>query len=484
MRRLAEKRLGFIPRQRRDPAPLGRGKGVYAVLTLLVAFLIAPGAGFAAPSGVYFPETANLSNGMQVVVATNRRIPAVTHMVWYKVGAADEVSGQYGVAHFLEHLMFKGTDKVAPGEFSRRVAEHGGEDNAFTSYDFTAYFQTVARDRLEMVMAMEADRMTGLKLTDELVKPEAAVVWEERRQRSENTPEARYSEQLRASAYVHHPYGRPVIGWPADIKAFTREAAEAFYKTWYAPNNAILVVSGDVSLAEVLPLAEKYYGVIPAKPLPPRVRPAEPPTAVERRVILRDAEARDPSLDKAWHAPSYGADPDRRVYALLVLAEIMGGGDTARLHRALVADQKLATETYFAYSPGALDSAMLYAGASPLPGVDMTTLEQALDGQIAKVLAEGVTAEELATAKRRMLARAAYALDGLAGPARALGMALTTGRSADEVEAWPARIDAVTAEEVRAAAGAVFKGGGHVVGQLTPAVAEPAAESAASGKEN
>lgn len=483
MRRLAEKRLGFIPRQRRDPAPLGRGRGVYAVLTLLVGFFM-PAVGFAAPSGVYFPETATLSNGMQVVVATNRRIPAVTHMVWYKVGAADEVSGQYGVAHFLEHLMFKGTDKVAPGEFSRRVAEHGGEDNAFTSYDFTAYFQTVARDRLEMVMAMEADRMTGLKLTDEQVKPEAAVVWEERRQRSENTPEARYSEQLRASAYVHHPYGRPVIGWPADIKAFNRAAAEAFYKTWYAPNNAILVVSGDVSLAEVLPLAEKYYGVIPAKPLPPRIRPAEPPTAVERRVILRDAEARDPSLDKAWHAPSYGADPDRRVYALQVLAEIMGGGDTARLHRVLVADQKLATETYFAYSPGALDGAMLYAGASPLPGVDMATLEQALDAQINKVLADGVTADELATAKRRMLARAAYALDGLAGPARALGMALTTGRTADEVEAWPARIDAVTAEEVRAAAGAVFKSGGHVVGLLTPATAEPAAESAASGKEN
>lgn len=445
-------------------------------VALVIALLVAPFAAVAAPAGVYFPETATLSNGMQVVVATNRRIPAVTHMVWYKVGSADEVSGEYGVAHFLEHLMFKGTDKVGPGEFSRRVAEHGGEDNAFTSYDFTAYFQTVARDRLEMVMAMEADRMTGLKLTDELVKPEAAVVWEERRQRSENTPEARYSEQLRASAYVHHPYGRPVIGWPADIKAFNRAAAEAFYKKWYAPNNAILVVSGDVSLAEVLPLAEKYYGVIPAKPVPPRLRPAEPPTAVERRVILRDAEARDPSLDKAWHAPSYGADRDGQVYALQVLGEIMGGGDTARLHRALVVDQKLATETYFSYSAGALDGGMLYAGASPLPGVDMTALERALDGQIAKVLADGVTQDELATAKRRMLARAAYALDGLAGPARALGMALTTGRTVADVEAWPARIDAVTAEQVQAAARAVFTGGGHVVGLLTP----PAADSASA----
>jgi zinc protease len=440
-----------------------------ALFFALLLPLAAPHAAGAAPAGVYFPETATLSNGMQVVVSTNRRVPAVTHMVWYKVGAADEATGQYGVAHFLEHLMFKGTDKVGPGEFSRRVAQHGGNDNAFTSYDFTAYFQTVARDRLEMVMAMEADRMTGLKLTDELVKPEAQVVWEERRQRSENTPDARFSEQMRAAAYVHHPYGRPVIGWPGDIKAFNREAAEAFYKTWYAPNNAVLVVSGDAALADVLPLAEKYYGVIPAKPLPPRVRPAEPPTAVARRISMQDAEVREPELEKTWHAPSYGFDPDGHVYALQVLAEIMGGGDTARLHQALVVEQKLATETAFGYSPGALDGTMLYAAASPLPGVALADLEKALDQQIAKLTADGVTAEQLATAKRRMSARAAYALDGLAGPARALGMALTTGRTVEEVEAWPARIDAVTAEQVLAAAKAVFSGGGHVTGLLTPA---------------
>lgn len=435
---------------------------------------LAPLAVQAASPGVYFPETATLSNGMQVVVATNRRVPAVTHMVWYKVGAADENNGQIGVAHFLEHLMFKGTDKVGPGEFSRKVALNGGNDNAFTSYDFTAYYQTVARDRLEMAMEMEADRMTGLKLTDDRVTPEQQVVWEERRQRTENTPDALFGEQARAAAYVHHPYGRPVIGWPGDIKAFTREAAEGFYKTWYAPNNAVLVVSGDVTMADVLPLAEKYYGVLPAKPLPPRARPAEPATAVERRVILRDPQVREPELQRLWHAPSYGADPKGQAYALQVMAEIMSGGDTARLNRALVVDQKLATEAYLAYSPAALDDALLYAGASPTPGVDMAALEKALIEQIDKLLTGGVTEAELATAKRRMLARAAYALDGLAAPARALGMALTTGRTVEDVEAWPARIDAVTADQVLTAARDVFSGGGQVTGLLLPADASPA----------
>lgn len=442
---------------------------------------LAPLAAQAAPAGVYFPETAVLSNGMQVVVSTNRRVPAVTHMVWYKVGAADETSGQIGVAHFLEHLMFKGTDKVGAGEFSRRVALNGGSDNAFTSYDFTAYYQTVARDRLEMVMEMEADRMTGLKLTDEQVKPEQQVVWEERRQRTENTPDALFGEQSRAAAYVHHPYGRPVIGWPGDIRAFTREAALDFYKTWYAPNNAVLVVSGDVVMADVLPSAEKYYGAVPAKTLPPRVRPAEPPTAAERRVTLRDPQVREAELQRTWHAPSYGADPAGRVYALQVLAEIMGGGDTARMHRALVVERKLATEAYFAYSPSSLDSTLAYAGGSPRPGVAMEALEKGLAEEIDRLLADGVTAEELATAKRRMQARAAYALDGLAGPARALGMALTTGRTAADVEAWPARIDAVTVEQVAAAAREVFAGGGQVTGLLLPA-APVSADAAKEGK--
>lgn len=463
---------------------------VNAAFALFLAFFsglsIAPPAVAAPPAGVYFPETATLANGMQVVVTTNRRVPAVTHMVWYKMGAADEATGQIGVAHFLEHLMFKGTDRVAAGEFSRRVALNGGNDNAFTSYDFTAYFQTVARDRLDMVMEMEADRMTGLKLTDGVVNTEQQVVWEERRQRYENTPDGRFGEQIRAAAYVHHPYGTPVIGWPSDIKSFTREAAESFYRTWYAPNNAILVVSGDVTLADVLPLAEKYYGAIPARPLPPRRRAAEPAIDAERRVTLRDAAVREPEWQKLWPAPSYGADPDGHAYALQVLAEIMGGGATARLHRALVVEQKIASEAYFAYAPASLDPTLLYVGASPLPGVEMTALENAVSGEIAKLLADGVTDAELATAKKRMLARAAYALDGLTGPARALGMALTTGRTVADVEAWPARIDGVTAEQVLAAARAVLNRRGAVTGLLlTEETAAPAVSPAVSPvKEN
>ncbi|HYG87739.1 MAG TPA: pitrilysin family protein [Azospirillum sp.] len=438
-----------------------------ALMAALALMAAAPSA-WAVEKGVFFPETFTLANGMQVVVVTNRRVPVVTHMVWYKVGGADEERGHSGLAHFLEHLMFKGTDELPPGDFSRIVAKNGGRDNAFTSWDYTAYYQNVARDRLELVMRMEADRMANLKLTDEVVYPERSVIIEERRQRVENEPADRIGEQINATLYVHHPYGTPIIGWPQEIAQMTREEAVAFYKRWYAPNNAILIVSGDVSAEELKPLAEKYYGPVPSKPVPERKRVTEPPISAERRVILRDAEVRQPMIRRLWHAPSYRTDEDGQAYALQVLAEIMSGGATGRLYRSLVVDQKIATSAWLSYGPSSWDETMLGMGGTPAPGVEVERLETALEAEVSKLLKAGVTAEEVATAKKRMLTEAAYARDSLTGPANALGSALATGQSIDDVESWPVRIDAVTPEQVNAAARAVLGKTNHVTGLLLP----------------
>lgn len=440
------------------------GAAVGAFTLLLVGMVPAS----AVEKGVFYPESFTLSNGMQVVVIPNHRVPVVTHMVWYKVGAADEPRGQSGIAHFLEHLMFKGTDAVPAGAFSRTVAKNGGRDNAFTSWDYTAYYQNVARDRLELVMRMEADRMANLKLTDAVVYPERDVIIEERRQRIENEPADRIGEQIQATVFVHHPYGTPVIGWPQEMSHLTREQAEAFYKTWYAPNNAVLVVSGDVSAEELKPLAERYYGAVPARAVPERTRVSEPPIAAARRVELRDAEVRQPSIRRIWTAPSYRVDPEHQAYALQVLSEVMSGGPTSRLYRSLVVEQKVATSAWLGYSPSAWDLATLGAGATPAAGVPMDKLEAALAEELRKVVQSGVTEEEVATAKKRMLAEAAYARDSLTGPAQALGAAVATGQSIDEVEEWPVRIDAVTAEQVNAAARAVLGRENHVIGLLLP----------------
>jgi zinc protease len=401
---------------------------------------------------VYDPETFTLKNGMQVVVVSNPRAPVVAHMVWYKVGAADEPPGTSGIAHYFEHLMFKGTKKVPPGELSKIVARNGGRDNAFTSWDYTAYFQQVAKDRLEMVMELEADRMKNLQLSEAVVAPELLVVLEERSQRTDNDPAARWAEEVRAALYHNHPYGRPIIGWRHEIERLTLADAKAWHQRWYAPNNAILVVSGDVRADDVRRLAEKTYGRIAARPVPERVRVEEPPANAERRVILRDETVQQPQWQRSWLAPGYRTAAEGEAYALEVLAEIVGGGATGRLYRSLVVERKLAAAAGAGYGGDALDQASFAIYASPVPGVAPEALEAALEAEIAALLQEGVSAEEVAAAKSRMVAAAIYARDSLMGPAYAFGMALTTGQSVADVEAWPARIEAVTPEAVNAAA--------------------------------
>lgn len=417
---------------------------------------------------VFDPETFTLDNGLQVVVITNRRAPIVTHMLWYKVGAADESVGESGNAHFLEHLMFKGTDALGPGEFSEIIAKNGGQENAFTSHDYTGYYQTVASDRLEIVMKYEADRMTNLKLTDEIVLPERDVILEERRSRIDNNPGSQLHEILQATLYLNHPYRIPVIGWEHEINELNTQTALAFYKRWYAPNNAVLIIAGDVTAAEVRPLAEAYYGKIPAQALPARQRVKEPPQFADRRVTLKSAQVRQPAVSITYLAPSHNSEGSEHAYALQVLDQILSGGTTSRLYTSLVIDQALAASAGSGYSPTAYDWTSFSFHGSPRPGVGIEKIEAALRAEIARLLDSGVTEAEVAMAKRRLRASAIFARDSLNTAPNIFGRALTAGRSVEEVESWPDHIEAVTAEQINAAARAVLLDKRSVTGLLLP----------------
>ena len=364
--------------------------------------------------------------------------------------------------------MSKATETLGPGEFSQIIARNGGQENAFTSHDFTAYYQTVARDRLEIVMRHEADRMHNLVLNDELVLPERDVVLEERRSRVDNNPGSRLGEMVNAALYLNHPYRLPVIGWEHEIEALNTQTALAFYRRWYAPNNAVLVVAGDVTGQEVRALAEKYYGPIPARTVPERRRTTEPPQHAARRVTMESAQVRQPSLSITYLAPSYGSATDGEPYALQVLEEILGGGATSRLYRALVVESGLAISAGAGYSPTGLDSGRFTFYVSPRDGVEVESAEAALRAQISTLLAEGVSDREIATAKRRLKSASVFARDSLSTGANIFGRALTTGQSVEDVEAWPERIEAVTKARIEAAARAVFRDEQSVTGVLLP----------------
>ena len=445
-----------MPRLYRFAPAAGRGLAACLLAALSLAVLASVGRG-QAEARVFDPETFTLDNGLQVVVVTNRRAPIVTHMVWYKVGAADEAAGESGNAHFLEHLMFKGTDKLGPGEFSHIIALNGGRENAFTSYDFTGYYQTVARDRLEIVMQHEADRMANLRLTDEVVLPEREVVLEERRSRVDNNPGGKLREMMQASLFLNHPYRIPVIGWEHEIHELSTETALAFYRRWYAPNNAVLIVGGDITAAELRPLAEKHYGVVPARAVPERKRVAEPPQHAPRRLTLKSS-AGEPTraLGSPISRPAMAAPAANTPTRSRSLDEILSGGATSRLYRGLVVEQAVAASAGSGYRATAYDLGTFDFHASPRPGGDINELEAALRAEIARLLEGGVTEAEVAAAKRRLRAAAIFARDSLGTGPNIFGRALTTGRSVADVESWPEHIEAVTVEQVDAAARAVF----------------------------
>ncbi|HEC14284.1 MAG TPA: insulinase family protein, partial [Rhodospirillales bacterium] len=392
---------------------------------------------------------------------------------WYRVGSADEEPGKTGAAHLLEHLMFKGTPAYPSGAFSKIVARNGGQENAFTSQDYTGYYQTIAVDRLEKVMAMEADRMTNLILSENDVKTERLVVLEERRQRIDNNPSAILREYVNAAMFLNYPYRNPVIGWADEIRSLTRKDILAFYRRWYGPDNAIVVIAGDVTVEQVRPMAERTYGKIPAvskppRPRPGRVRPQEPPQKASRRVVLKDERVRQPFWSRQFMAPSYRNGATGQAYALEVLSEIFGDGSTSRLYRSLVVERKLAVSAGVRYDPSALGPARFVVYASPRLGVSIEQLKNAVADEIKILLKSGVTSDELERTVRRMQADAVYARDSLSTGAQVLGESLVIGMSIDDVESWPERIGAVTVEQINAAARAVLIRGHSVTSTLLP----------------
>jgi zinc protease len=424
---------------------------VIAALALLLVAAFVPGQTCAQTVTSARPTTFMLRNGMEVVVIPDHRTPVVTQMIWYKVGSADETPGKSGLAHFLEHLMFKGTARHPADEFSQTVLRIGGNENAFTSTDYTGYFQRVPREELGKMMEFEADRMTGLVLKDENVLPERDVVLEEYNMRVANNPDARLSEQIMAALYLNHPYGRPVIGWHHEIEQLNREDALAFYKRFYAPNNATLVIAGDVEAGDVRAMADRTFGAVAPQPAiaAKRLRPQEPAPVAPRTVTLADPRVEQPGVRRYYLVPSATTAAAGESQALDVLAQLMGGSSNSYLYRALVVDKPLAVSAGASYQGTSLDDTQFVISASPQPGVEFPEIEKTIDGVIAEVAQNPVPAADLERVKTQLIAEAIYAQDNQATLARWYGGAITVGLSVDDITGWPDRIRAVTADEVR-----------------------------------
>jgi len=430
--------------------------GAAAIALALAASSWAPQSQAAENSGA---QVANytLANGLQLVVIPDHRAPVVTHMIWYKVGAADETPGKSGLAHFLEHLMFKGTAKHPAGEFSTVVARIGGQENAFTSNDYTGYYQRVPTEQLKTVMEFESDRMTGLVLTDAVVLPERDVILEERNQRMENNPRARLGEQIDAALFLNSPYGRPIIGWRHEMEGLTRDDAIGFYRRFYGPNDAVVVIAGDIEPEAARKLAEETYGKVKRRAtISPRMRPQEPPPAAARSLTLADPRVEQPIVQRSYLVPSFATAKAKKLSgqseALEVLGHILGSGNNSRLYTALVVDKRVAVSAGAYYDSSALDMGKFTVYGAPAQGVTLPQLDSAIDGVLAELVDKGVTDKEMDRAKSRLIADAIYAQDNQASMARWYGTALMTGATVEDVKKWPSQIRAVTAAQVQAAA--------------------------------
>lgn len=414
--------------------------------------------------------TFQLENGMDVVVIEDHRAPAVVHMVWYRAGSADEQPGVSGVAHFLEHLLFKGTEKLAPGEFSEIVKANGGTDNAFTSFDYTAYFQRVAADRLGLMMEMEADRMKNIQLDREDILTERDVIIEERNQRVENDPGSLFREQRMAAQYLNHPYGTPIIGWRHEMVNLDLDDALAYYRQFYSPNNAVLVVAGDVLPDDVLALAQEHYGPIPRnEALPERVRPSEPPQMAERRISFEDPRVAQPYVMRTYLAPERDSGDQRKAAALTLLAEVLGGSQTAVLPQKLQFEEKRAVYAGAFYSGLSLDDTTFGVVNVPAQGVTLEEAEADMDRVIAEFMETGVDPVQLDRIKFQLRAQQVYELDSSNSLANRYGAALTSGLTIEDVHEWPRILQSITPEEISAAAQEVFDRDNAVTGFLRTA---------------
>lgn len=418
--------------------------------------------------------TFGLDNGMQVVVVEDHRAPVVVHMVWYRAGSADEQPGTSGVAHFLEHLLFKATDKMVSGELSATVAANGGRDNAFTSYDYTAYYQRVAADRLELMMRMESDRMVNIRLTENNIATEREVIIEERNQRTENNPSSLFREQQRAAQYLNHRYGVPIIGWRHEMETLDLEAALGFYNKFYAPNNAILVVAGDVDPENVHALADRYFGVLPANPdLSERTRPSEPRQMAARRMVFHDARVAQPYVSRSYLAPERNPGDQEKAAALVMLSEILGGSITSVFSEKLQFDQKIAVYSGASYNGLSLDKTTFGLYVVPAAGVSLQEAEDAMDLVVAEFMDNGVDGEQLDRIKMQLRAAQIYARDDVNAIGNRYGRALSQGLTVKDIQDWPDILQAVSEQDILEAARDVFVLERSVTGWLMAEKAGP-----------
>lgn len=453
------------------------------LFTAAFSTLALTGCAAIAMAKVFDADHYHLENGMEIVVVPNHRAPVVTHMVWYKTGAGDEKTGHSGIAHFMEHLMFKGSGndvfgQIEAGKFSKIIKSLGGRDNAFTSWDYTAYFQSVAKEHLGQVMRMEAGRMVGFSPDESHINSEREVILEERRQRTDNSPEAQFSETLYARAFVNHPYGTPIIGWKHEMETLSRDDALDWHAHHYAPNNAILVVSGDVTGPQVYAMARHIYGTLPPRDVPEQSRVSAPPLVGKTIVDFEDIRLKEPAVQRLYRVPSFATD-HKTSLALQVLQEIMSGGQTARLYQALVKDQKIASGAGMSYNSDALNDTALWLYAVPLPGIAPETLDAALESEIRVLAKNGLREGELGEAIQRMQDAAIYARDSLQGPAMIIGRALTTGSSLDDIENWPDQIAAINEGDIiKAAQQYILDNPNYVTGYMRPKTEDNTPEDA------
>jgi len=453
-----------------------------ALAAFAAAVLFSSTFAASADAAVYNPETFTLPNGMQVVLVPNHRAPVVSHMVWYRIGSADEAPGKSGIAHFLEHLMFKGTPKYPGTAITDTVAKNGGDQNAFTSYDYTGYYQNIAVDRLPLVMDIEADRMRNLILDEKEVLTEREVIIEERRMRVDNVPSALLGERLDVALWGTNHYAIPIIGWEAEMRELSREDAFDVYRAFYAPHNAILVVAGDITMDKLRPLVEQSYGAIPKTgEYKPRSRSTFLQPRAESRVVMRHERVRQPQWSRQIIAPSYSVGDRADVHALELFAEIAGGGATSKLYRQLVVDQKVAASFGTGYNGDTVSYGTFYISMTPSPGVTPEDAEAAYTKAMDALLKDGIADADVDQAKRRMNARLAYAKDSPMSAARAIGAALAVGQTIEDIESWPERMNQVTADQVRAAARKLFTQYSTVTGILLPPLPDAESQAAAAG---
>ncbi|MEP5154305.1 pitrilysin family protein [Planktotalea sp.] len=413
-------------------------------------------------------STFSLDNGMDVVVIEDHRAPVVVHMMWYRAGSADEKPGVSGVAHFLEHLLFKATDNMEAGEFSRTVAANGGSDNAFTSYDYTAYFQRVASDRLELMMQMEADRMVNLRLSEADILTEREVIIEERNQRTENDPGALFNEQANAAMYMNHRYGVPIIGWRHEMETLDLQDAQDYYEQFYAPNNAILIVAGDVTPEDVKDMAERHYGPLEANlDLPERLRPQEPDHKAARRLVYEDPRVAQPYVSRAYLAPERDNGDQKTAAALMLAAELLGDGQTAFMTQRLQFEDKSAVYATAYYRGTSLDDTRFTTIVVPVPGVSLSEAEANMDRVLQEFLEEPIDTAHLDRIKRNMRAQEIFAKDNVQGLANRYGRALTTGLTIKDVLDWPDVVDSVNEDDIKTALRDVLQERTSVTGWLT-----------------